>query len=70
MRVTPDDKRSNFTFHIFLNGKEIFNAIMADDEAGEVETLKVRNGAPIVVLGEAQTIKESGKVVIEKRPNK
>ncbi len=67
MRVTAADISPDFTFHIFFNGVEIGNCIMADDEKGEIEIYKMRNGSPIVDGGEFKTIKECGEVVIEKR---
>jgi len=68
MRVTPADNRPDFNYHVFIDGTEVLNCVMADDEKGEVEAYKMRNGGFIIEDGEIKTFKQSGKIVIEKRP--
>ena len=68
MRITTDDIRQDFTFHVFIDGTEVFDCVMADDEKGEIEAYKMRNGKLIPDGDKFKMIKQSGKVVIEKRP--
>ena len=70
MRVTTDDISPDFVFHIFLDGKEVINCVMADDEKGEVEIYEMFDGHFVLDGDEIKKVTLTGDVVIEKRYKK
>ncbi len=68
MRVTPDDLGRYFlTFGIYLDGKEVKDAVMADDKSGEVEVLIRIDGMSVIDGDSVKTEILTGEVVIKKR---